>query len=104
MYVTIDLDSGAAGLAEPDNFEQFHVVIPGGDAAAGLRVLGADGAAAQDADHLWISVAAVRRWAGGSVDSDWEEGFQKMLDFASTSGWLDEKGAHIQAHIESGGR
>lgn len=103
MYVTIDLEAGTAGLADPDNFQQFHVVVPGGDLEGSLRVLGADGADADLADHIWISVAAIRRWAGERGDSDWEAGFGKMLEYAGSKGWLDDDATHIQAHIEPKG-
>lgn len=101
MYVTIDPASGSAELAEPENLKQFHVALPqGGDAALALQALGSDGAPADGSDHVWVSVAAVRRWAAGRVGPDWESDFSKMLEYADSNGWLDDTGSLMRAHIE----
>ena len=102
MYVKIDLAAGTADLAEPANFGQFHIIVPGGGAAESVRVLGTDGAPADDG-HVWVSIAAVRRWAGPTADADWEAGFEKMLEYADSKGWVDDDRTHLRAHIEAEG-
>jgi hypothetical protein len=103
MFIEIDPANATAALADADNFSQFHISVSGGDAAAALAGLGADGAATDQPDQVWVSVAAVRRWAADQVDEGWEPQFAKMLEFAEDRDWLDPDRTHIQAHIETKG-
>ena len=100
MFITVDVASGELGLEQPDVLTQFHVSASGGDLDAVVAALGAHGRAADAPDHVFIAIASVREWAVGRVDESWEAGFQKMLDYARSKGWLDESGTHIQAHLE----
>jgi hypothetical protein len=36
---------------------------------------------------------------GEVLDADWEDGFTAMLDYAGSSGWVDDDGA-VRAHVE----
>jgi hypothetical protein len=103
MFIEIDPANATASLADADNFSQFHISVPGGGAAAALAGLGADGAPTDQPDHVWVSVAAVRRLAADQVDEGWEPQFAEMLEFADGRGWLDPDQTHIQAHIETEG-
>ncbi len=102
MYVAIDSRTRRASLADPENFQQFHVAVAGAETDTALAALGSAGAPTDEDDHVWVSVAAVRGWAEGRVGEDWEQGFQKMLDYAGSAGWLDDERRHIRAHIEEG--
>jgi hypothetical protein len=88
-----------AKLVEPDNFRDFKVVAE--TAKDRLEEVGealkAAGAGAVDAGHAWISEAWLR--ANKSGEAAWDEGFGKMLEFARSKGWVDDKG-NIRAHIE----
>ncbi|MCB9596878.1 MAG: hypothetical protein H6719_29415 [Sandaracinaceae bacterium] len=99
MIITVDCAAGRVSLEQPDVFTQFHVAATGGDAAAVVAALGADGKAADD-EHVFVAVESIRAWARGRVGDDWEVGFGKMVDYARSKGWLDEAGTHIRAHLE----
>jgi hypothetical protein len=85
---------GRISLAEPDDFRRFSIRLAEGEPArrAMAAALRPDGE-----DHAWVPADLVRRLAGG--DAAWEEGFAKMLAFATGRGWVDGDGA-IRAHIE----
>jgi hypothetical protein len=88
-------------LEEPDDTQQFKVVVTGGT-EWGL-VFGAlvDAAAGRlEGDDAFITIDAVRRMAAGRVGPDWDRQFLTMLEYARTKGWIDEGGNAIQAHVE----
>ncbi|HJK92778.1 MAG TPA: hypothetical protein RMG95_20865 [Polyangiaceae bacterium LLY-WYZ-15_(1-7)] len=95
--VIIVADAAGPRLEEKDVFNRFHVRA--GSAEEALSALGEDGRAAEEADHVWVRVDAVRGWAGG--DAAWEEGFSKMIGFAAKHGWVDEAGTHVKAHVQA---
>ena len=104
MDVVVDLASSPSGvaLAEPDDLRSFKVLARGsapdaarlGEALEGVGTMAPDG-------HAFVAVDAVRRLAGDRVnDPDWSEGFDRMLGFARSKGWMDPSGTAIQAHVE----
>jgi hypothetical protein len=104
MDVVADLTSAPPGvsLAEPDDLGSFKVLAlspePDPDGLAGA--LDGVGTTADDG-HAFIAIDAVRRLAGARVDDPaWSEGFEKMLAYAGSKGWIDPSGTAIQAHVE----
>ena len=81
-------------LDEPADFKGFKVVVESGD-GSGLFSVGR----LAHRDTAWITAEAVRRLAGDAATPEWEDGFQAMLDYAKTKGWIDDTG-DIQAHVE----
>lgn len=100
MIVFVDSASARVELREPEVLNRFHVEVPGGDAGVAVRALGADGRAAEAADHVWVRIGALREWAQGRVDEGWGDGFEKMIAYAKSKGWVDDAGTHVQAHIQ----
>ena len=92
----------SASLAAADDFTAFDVRA--GDAGTALAALGDGGAAAPEADHVFVTVDAVRRLASealGELSESWEDGFAKMLAYAGSKGWMNEDGTAIKAHLSS---
>lgn len=82
-------------LDESSDFEGFKVVVKGGDASA-VETVGR----LEDPDTAWIQMEAVRRLAGDAADQQWENGYDAMLAYARTKGWLHDARREIQAHVE----
>lgn len=100
MIVRVDVGAGTVSLDEPARFDRFHVLAPAGAGEAAVAsVLGDDGREAGD-DHVWVRLSALERWAGDAADDQWRAGFDGMVRYASSKGWLDETGEFVQAHIE----
>ena len=101
MFITVDTQTGRIALAEADDFQAFHVVAMPTDAADETvgQALGNDGAFA-GADHVWITVEAVRRMASGAASAEWAASFDAMLGDATSNGWMSEDGVCIRAHIQ----
>lgn len=92
----------SASIEAADDFTAFDVRA--GDAAAALAALGGGGAAAPEADHVFVTVDAVRRLAAealGGLSESWEDGFAQMLAYAGSKGWMNEDGTAIKAHLAS---
>lgn len=102
MYVFADPFGGRVSLEEADDLGQFHVEAPGGAAFAEIVALlqreGAGRAVEASTDHLWVSIDALRSLAGQRGD-DWDTGFDEMLAYARSKGWVDETGTHVRAHV-----
>lgn len=99
MYFRITRD--AAELVAPADVTAFHVVAQDGLAGdelaarvrdAGLGELSPDG-------HVFIPVEAIRRYADGHVDAEWEQALAGMIAYATSKGWTDETG-RVRAHVE----
>jgi hypothetical protein len=98
----IDIDTrqtpAVVTLQDPRDFGAFHVATQGGDTSAfdeAVRRLGASGAEG----HVFVPRDALERLAGDLAhDPDWRRSLDGMLEYAASTGWLDEEGA-IQAHV-----
>jgi len=104
MDVVVDLTAPQQGvsLAEPDDLKSFKVLARGreGDSEGLANALEGVGRLADDG-HAFIDADAVRRLAGERAnDPDWSSGFDGMLAYARSKGWMDESGTAIQAHVE----
>jgi hypothetical protein len=95
MVITVALPAGDVVLVDPGDFTKFHVEARGDGDLGGA--LASAGAGRLDGDHAFIDTDWLR--ANAPDDAAWPEGFTKMLGYARSKGWLDDRGA-IQAHIE----
>jgi hypothetical protein len=82
-------------LDEPSDFKAFKVVVHGDDVSAVETVGRMEGP-----DNAWIQIEAVRKLAGDAADQTWEDGYDAMLAYARTKGWLHDARREIQAHVE----
>jgi len=66
--------------------------------SSGAGCLGGDDALLTP-DSLRNLAASAADEDGEVLDAEWEEGFSAMLDYAGSSGWIDDDGA-VRAHVE----
>ena len=99
MILEVDVTGPALDLLEPEALDRFHVRA-NGDAGQVVQALGGSGRAAEDPNHVYVRIAALRELARGKVEAGWSEDFQKMLGHAASAGWVDEEGTHVMAHVE----
>jgi hypothetical protein len=100
MEISVDLASGTGpALLAPGDFGSFKVSIRGGDdREQAARALAGVGDWVDDG-HVAVSPDAVRGLAGdAAAAAEWEEGFDAMLAYAKSKGWIVD-GA-IRAHVE----
>ncbi|CAB4930641.1 MAG: hypothetical protein F2825_10175 [Actinobacteria bacterium] len=51
-----------------------------------------------EGDHAWLDVARLRA-AGRPDDEQWVAGFEGMVGYAASKGWLDPAGTAVRAHL-----
>jgi hypothetical protein len=102
MEIRIDR-SGAPTLDGADDFNSLRVVCTGPTPAdvpadSGIELT-------SDCTHAYIDAGTIPRLAGATADRrEWQEAYQRMVAYASSKGWSDERG-RIRAHVEwVGGR
>lgn len=96
----VRLDEDAAAVLEADDLKRLHVEAPPAiddvDAAlrsAGIGTLAANGDAMLDVAELRSRARSV------ATATDWDEGWAKMIDFATSRGWVSDDGRSVQAHV-----
>ena len=104
MNVTVDLthDRPEPQLDDAENLRAFAAVVHGeGDASALQAALGDLGTVDDDGEHVWLLAAGVRELAGSlNRDPEWTKGFDGMVAYAQSKGWVSESGDAIRAHID----
>jgi hypothetical protein len=104
MYVEVDLgqEPAAPVLHEPEDLKAFKLTTLGsGDAGALDNALGGLGSVDGDGEHAWLKLDGVRALAGDlAYSTSWSEGFDGMVAYAGSKGWLSPEGDAIRAHIE----
>lgn len=97
MFIRFGKDRRAV-LEAQDDFSTFKILV---DRNVREKLTVADymqfGRLDEDGLHAWVDSAWLR--ANATTADGWEAGFQKMLVYATTKGWLDSQGK-IRAHIE----
>lgn len=99
----VDLTSSPGRVREPDDLKRLHVLAP---AALDVdRALRASGLGSQDTGgRVLLDVAALRAAAQALASApDWAEGWDAMVAYAGTKGWLSADGAALFAHVERTG-
>lgn len=90
-------------LSDLDRLDRLHAELHGDIATARL-----DGLCrlcrAGDDDHLWLDIDAARTvGAELTADDSFVDRFDAMIAFARESGWVDETGTHVRAHVTAAG-
>lgn len=86
-------------LEDPDTFTAFHVVAPGRDAASVAATIGGD-ARADEQGHVWLPIAQLHRLGEAHGGAEWRAGFDGMIAWAASKGWVEGDGTLVRAHLE----
>lgn len=83
-------------LSDLGRFDRLHAELHGDMSAARLDDL----CRAGDDDHVWLDIDAARS-VGAELadDASFASDFDAMIAFARRSGWVDESGTHVRAHV-----
>jgi hypothetical protein len=94
----IDARESPAGirLVEPEELRSLKAVVVGPAAEPAWPP-----AIAKHEEHVWIRVGELRELAAAAgVGPEWQAGFDAMLEFARSRGWVDETERAVRAHVE----
>jgi hypothetical protein len=81
---------------EAGNFRDFKIVTEGSLAPFTTRGRPVEAIG----DHAWVQQAWVTEQSGFSDSPDWLAGFEAMVAFAKSKGWVRAADGAIRAHIE----
>lgn len=98
----IDVTHGGIALHDPRTFSDLHVAVHGDvDLQEALTIAGAG---RMDGDDAFVSTRWVRNAISdlGLDDEEWQTGFEAMLGFARSQGWIADDGNGIRAHVVRG--
>jgi hypothetical protein len=96
----IDVTASGVSLRDVNVFDDFHVeVAPDIDLDEALTLAGA-GRPIGDGD-VYISIPWIRDVMGEREEDDetWQTGFEGMLGYARSRGWISEDGDAFRSHI-----
>ena len=90
-------------LLNPNDFKEFCIQCS--DTRSAIEIceileLVQQGNKVIDEKHLWLCSELVRELAPNANKENWEKGFTKMIDYATSNGWTENNGTLIRAHIE----
>ena len=94
MFIAFD-PAGIPRLEDADNFRAFKVVYP--TSLSGKRTVLSAVGRFDEAGYLWVERAWLEE--NSPRDAGWQKGFDAMVTYAATLGWVDDVGS-IRAHIE----
>jgi hypothetical protein len=101
MYVEISPADRTVTLQDPRAFDRFSARVPSGVEHAEIdRLLQAHDTGRIDGDEVLVNVAWLKSQAPD--DSSWTAGFEAMLAYADSKGWVSAGGTAIRAHIDTG--
>jgi hypothetical protein len=86
-----------ATVEDAGNLRQLHAEFRGVDDLAAAAALSAAGLGELSGDHVWLSVAGLRAAADGTPDG--AAGFDGMIAYAASKGWISADGSRVQAHV-----
>lgn len=96
LPVIIECADGGPNVVDVENLRALSVV------AHGPVDLGALGEF--DGTHAWVRIDALRRAArSAGVPDGWEAGFDDMVVFARSKGWVSDDGDAVRVHVETPG-
>jgi hypothetical protein len=97
----VEVEGGTSRVREGENLKALSVRVD--DRASLASALGSLGTV--DGDHVWLDIAQLRAGAEASLPADavdgWTAGFDGMIAYATKSGWMNDEGTRVRAHIES---
>lgn len=95
----VEVVDGVGAVREAENLKALSVRGAAADAARDAALVPA---VADDGSHVWLSVAELKARGAASVAdaATWGEGFDAMITYAGSKGWLNESGDAVRAHVE----
>jgi hypothetical protein len=99
MYIFVS-GSGQLSLREEQDLKALKLITSLGEESL-LEVFGEQPHIGSygDPNHVWISVEWLRA-QGPAGDAVWAREFQKMMQYASTKGWIHPTSGAVRVHVE----
>lgn len=85
-------------LDDLDRFDRLHATCVGelADMAAGPLCRWS----VTEPAHVWLDIGSARAVVVNARGDAGGDGFDAMISYAASKGWLDDDGSHVRAHVE----
>lgn len=95
----VSVTTSGAHFTDMDNLTRFHIDANGLREPEFEAQLAAAPALTRDAEcgAVWVAVDTLR----AAVPEAHRAEFEKMLEYASSNGWVTEDGAQVRGHVEN---
>ena len=95
----VEVVDGVGAVRDAENLKALSLRGTAADAARDAALVPA---VADDGSHVWLRITELKaRGAAGVADPvAWGEGFDGMIAFATSKGWVNEAGDAVRAHVE----
>lgn len=97
MIVVVDGGSGQVLMEDAENLRGLSVELRECGATQAAALLGSLGL--MDGEHVWLDIEGLRSLSPLAGDPEWVSGFDGVITYAQTKGWIDESGSRVRAHI-----
>lgn len=95
-------DSQGCSVVDATNLRALSASAPSGSDVS--DVFRGAGTVDVSGEHVWVNIAWLREAACSVVPeaerSGWIEGFEAMIGYATSKGWVSADGESVRAHIE----
>ena len=98
MIVVVDGGSGQVLMDEAENLRGLSVELRECGATQAAALLGSLGL--MDGDHVWLDIDGLRALSPLAENAEWGAGFDGVMAYAKTQGWMDAAGTRVRAHID----
>lgn len=98
----VEVSAAGRGIAEADDLRRLEVRAGAIDGAALAAALDGLGTVADDGDHVWLGIDALRSEAAATIDGDretWAAEYDAMIAYAADHGWVTDDGTAVRAHL-----
>lgn len=100
MELRLDTGAKSIELNDPDNCDDFKVVVSGSmDPAEVDETIASVGAGRLVGPDAWIAVHSLREWAAGKTSDGWDARFQRLLDEAGRNGRMNDDRTYLMSHL-----
>ena len=97
MIIVVDGESGQVRMDDAENLRGLSVELRECGATQAAALLGSLGL--MDGDHVWLDIGQLRALSPLAGDPEWVAGFDGVITYAQTKGWIDDSGSRVRAHI-----
>lgn len=97
MIVVVDGATGSVRMDEPESLRGLSVELRDCGATRAAALLA--GLGQLDGDHVWLDIAGLRALSPLAEDPEWVTGFDGVIAYAETKGWIDDTGSRVRAHV-----
>src|SRR4051812_30649194 len=98
MIVVVDGTTGQVVMDEAANLRGLSVELRACETSAAGTLLGDLGSV--DRDHVWLDIGLLKGLSPLAHDPEWDHGFDGVMEYARSKGWIDDTGKRVRAHIQ----